>query len=147
MKINWGWKLLITYVIFVGITLTLVLFMTTVNSDKVIENYYEEELKYQDKINMIKRTNDLPHKPEINLDSAYVKIQLPEFLKKKKVSGNILFYRPNSKAMDIKLPFVPDTSGLQVIPINNLATGKWKIELSWQLADIKYFQNEIIILR
>ncbi|MFA8341737.1 MAG: FixH family protein [Rhodothermaceae bacterium] len=147
MKINWGWKLLITYVIFVGVTLSLVLFMTTVNSDKVIENYYEEELKYQDKIDMIKRANDLPQKPAINLDSAYVKIQLPDFLKTKKISGNILFYRPNSKAMDINLPFVPDTSGQQVIPITNLAAGKWKIELSWQLADVKYFQDEVIMLR
>lgn len=147
MKINWGWKLLIVYSIFVGITIALVLFMTSVNYDKVIDNYYEEELKYQEKIDMIERANDLPQKPEIKLDSISVKISLPEFLKKKQLKGNILFYRPNDKKMDINLPFVPDTNGVQVIPTNNLALGKWKIEFLWQLKDVKYFQEEVIMLR
>lgn len=147
MKINWGWKLLIAYSIFAVATLGMMFFMTTVNHDKVIDNYYEEELNYQDKINMIKRTNVLPEKPSINLDSSYVKISLPNYLRDKKISGTILFYRPNSKAMDINLPFVPDTNGVQVIPTTNLAKGKWKIELAWQFADIKYFQDKTVILR
>lgn len=147
MKINWGWKLLIGYSIFVVATIGMIIFTTTINSDKVIENYYEEELQYQDKINMIKRTNDLPEIPTIILDSNYVKIQLPKFMKGNQVSGNILFYRPNSKAMDIKLPFVTDSTGLQVIPTQNLAKGKWEIELNWQLADVKYYQEKTLMLR
>ena len=147
MKINWGWKLVIGYSVFVGSTLGMIFFMTTVNNDKVIENYYEEELKYQNKIDMIKRTNDLPEKPSIKLDSGYVKISLPEFVRQKNIKGTILFYRPNSKAMDIKLPFVPDAKGVQVIPATNLAKGKWKIEFSWNLSGVNYYQEEIIMLR
>ena len=147
MKINWGWKLLIGYSVFVIATIGMIVFTTTINNDKVIENYYEEELKYQDKINMIKRTNDLPEKPDISQDSNFVRILMPDFMKSKSVSGNILFYRPNSKAMDISIPLVTDSSGVQVIPTSNLARGNWKIELAFALNEIKYFQEEIIMLR
>ena len=57
MKINWGIKLIIGYSIFVVITLGMIFFTTTLNTDKVIDNYYEAEINYQQHIDKIKRTN------------------------------------------------------------------------------------------
>ena len=47
---NWGYKILMVYVIFIAGILLLVFKSSSQNQDLVTEDYYEQELKYQQKI-------------------------------------------------------------------------------------------------
>lgn len=146
MKINWGLKLLITYIIFIAITLSMMIFTTTLNTDKVIDNYYEAEINYQDQINKLERTKLLEQQPEILITDQYIKISFPEDCSASDLSGSIKLYRPNDKSLDLVVPVVTDSTGLQVIPTTNLAKGKWKLELDWVYNELTYYNEKKLML-
>ena len=56
---NWGYKILIVYIVFIAGIVTLVYKSSVQNQDLVVNDYYDQELKYQDKIDAVLRTNNL----------------------------------------------------------------------------------------
>ena len=56
---NWGYKILTVYIIFIAGILLLVFKSSTQNQDLVTKDYYEQELKYQQVIDATERANAL----------------------------------------------------------------------------------------
>ena len=56
---NWGVKIVISFVFFIGLLFGLVYISMNQDISLVSENYYEQELAYEDQIQRIKNTNNL----------------------------------------------------------------------------------------
>lgn len=144
MKINWGIKIIIAFVIFAGGIGTMVGISMSKNIDLVSENYYERELKYQDRIDMINRTNQLSEKLSVENTSGAVKIKYP--FGKEHISGKINFYRAMDKKKDFSMDINKNENGEQNITTEKMDKGNWKIEILWKVNDKEYFnQFEIFI--
>ncbi|MBS1493379.1 MAG: FixH family protein [Bacteroidetes bacterium] len=146
MKISWGIKIIISFVVFaIGIG-TMVGISMTKNIDLVSENYYERELKYQDRIDMINRTNSLTEKIIFDNTSNSIKIKFPGIFSKDNITGKISFYRAMDKKKDFSVDINKDENGLQIIPTDKLDKGNWKVEVLWKVNDKEYFtQSDIFI--
>ena len=82
MKLNWGYKILIVYLMFAAGMLTMVYLTTQENRDLVSDNYYEEELAYQEIIDQSSRTAKLSAAVEVELDQMNKKINIsPNYMK------------------------------------------------------------------
>src|SRR5689334_10018601 len=51
-KFNWGWGILCFFCLFVGFMIFMVYMTTTVDHDLVTSDYYQQEIEFQDKIDM-----------------------------------------------------------------------------------------------
>ncbi len=118
----------------------------TKNSDLVSENYYEKELKYQDKINMINRANALPEKIKIEVAQTFLKVTYPEVFSKEKITGKINFYRAMDKKKDFSTDINNDKNSSQEINIKEMDKGSWKIQIYWNVKGEEYFTESDLFI-
>jgi len=146
-KINWGTGIVIAFVIFMVGTLSTAVYLMNQDVNLVADDYYDQEINYQQHIDRMERTSQLEEKQIIYFDGSTVKIIIPKVLVKKELSGEIYFYRPSDSNSDIKITFIPDTSGIQVIPVERLEKGYWRIKVSWLSNGKEYFSEDRILIQ
>jgi len=124
---SWGKKIAVLYIGFVVMVISLVLWAMSKPIDLVTDNYYEKELKYQDDIDKINRTKNLPAGIKVTNSGETIEIKFPN--KTDKVPGKdfIYFYRPSDPGKDFKVTVNEDSTGIQKISAVKLSKGLWKI--------------------
>ncbi len=142
---NWGYKILFVYLIFIVGMLYLVVKSSSQKMDLVTSDYYAKELKYQDKIDEISRTNALsePVKYEIGFNKLLV--FFPKDFAGKKISGTAEIYFPADEKKDSRLNFNMQDS-IQSISIPTINRGFHELHLSWKVEGINYYYEKKIIL-
>ena len=147
IKISWGTGIVIAFVIFMGGTISTAVYLMNQDVNLVAENYYDQEINYQQHIDRMERTNQLQKKQIISFDGAIVRINIPNSVLSERLSGEIYFYRPSDSNSDIKIPLVPDSSGVHVIPVESLEKGYWKIKVNWLSNGKDYFSEDRILIQ
>jgi len=145
---NWGWKITLTFILFAGFILIMVISMLNSKVDLVSETYYQKEIAYQKQIESLKNANDLPTKNLLifNPGTALLELQLPEEMLGKNVEGEVLFFRPSQKLLDFKVPLKVDKSGKQQFSLEGKVPGFWKAQLSFNYLGKSYFVEKELML-
>lgn len=144
---NWGLKITFLYLGFVALILTMV--FTTMNHkiDLVSKDYYQQELKYQDRIVALNNNNRLDSSFTYTIGKNQVAIQCPGAMRTARLSGEIIFFRPSDADKDFKVPMQFDTNGVQVISGAKLCRGLYKMQFSWRMGSSDYFKEEVIFIQ
>jgi hypothetical protein len=145
---NWGWKIVAVFGLFVTFIMYMVISMINTKVDLVSDSYYQKEIEYQQEIESLKNTNKLPTKNllEYKAETNQLVLQLPNGMDSKTVQGEIVFFRPSQKELDQKVLLKPNSAGEQVFDLSNLKTGLWKAQLSFTHNDKPYFLEKELIL-
>ena len=147
MKIGWGTGIVIAIVAFMSFILYLVITMSTdtnFSHDLVTEQYYQQELGYQQEINAEKNLNDLEEKVTIEKNKEGLLIKFPTKFENEKVEGKVFLYRPSSKQLDFEIPISISDKYL-LVPEQRLLDGRWNIKIAWNHKNIDYlFKKELI---
>jgi hypothetical protein len=146
MKMNWGKGIALTYILFVVAVLIMVAFSFTKEVNLVADDYYDKEIKYQEQIEKIKNTEQLPEKPEIKIADREIEITFPSFFNPFDITGNVHLYRPADNGNDRIIALNPDGKLMQNIPVDNMARGLWKIKIDWEAKEKKYYFEKILII-
>ncbi|MGQ9642724.1 MAG: FixH family protein [Ignavibacterium sp.] len=139
-KISWGTGIVIAIIIFVAIVLVQTIYLMNQNVDLVEEDYYKKGIEYQKDIDVQKKSSELPEPVRFDFNGHYLIINFPKELSEKKLSGEILLYRPSDSGLDIKLPVSTDSLS-QIIPVSNLKKGFWRVKLKWQYDGQDYYDE------
>ncbi len=146
-KFNWGTGLAIVIVLFLVISIgRVVLIHILVDYDLVEEEYYDAEIKYQEQINRIKRTEALPEQLQINLTGNTIEFKFPSLFNPELVNGNILFYKPSDDLLDKKLEIKLNEENKTYVDTKELSTGLWKIKVEWAVNDVTYYNEESMMV-
>ncbi len=142
---NWGRKILIIYIVFVLGIVFMVYKASTQNADLVTTDYYAKELKYQEKIDEVKRVSALSAPVEYSIKDNALTIQFPKDFAGKQLAGEAVLYCPSDEKKDMKKNFTIKDEPLQMqIPAGN--KGLYELHLSWQDGGVTYyFEKKIII--
>jgi len=145
MKINWGAGIAILYTGFVVMILMLVGMSASQKIDLVTDQYYAEELKFQDKINKTKRAKALtnPLKWEVNRNG--ITINYPESLPDQNLSGKIKLYCPSDDRKDISFP-VKSLENTQLIPVDQIPDGRYYMQIDWKNGEETYWNEDLIVI-
>lgn len=145
MKLNWGYKILIVYLMFAAGMLTMVYLTTQENRDLVSENYYEEELAYQEIIDQSSRTAKLSTTVEIELDqiNKKINISLPSEFTNTPVEGTWLLYYAADRNRDLQ-GIVKTNNGKQQIETPRNITGSYTLKLQWESVNQVYYFEKLI---
>lgn len=146
MKLNWGTGITIFYSSFVLIMIGMVVYSKTFDLSLVVENYYEEDLAFQSRLDAMENERSLEHRLVITKIASEKTISF-EFPAGQMIEdGKILFYRPDDKAKDFKvnLEELPGKEAVN-IPYDKIAAGLWKVKVS-RAADGKQFYREDLMV-
>ena len=139
---NWGTKIAFLYLSFATMIGVMVYKSVTQSVDLVAPNYYEQELKYQDKIDGI---NNLKAESKAIIITQGENSISFNFLKEIGVpKGHILFFKPDNASSDFKTEIKTDVDGIQTIDTKALTKGTYLVKIDWKIGDKKFFKEERI---
>lgn len=142
---NWGYKILVAYILFVGGILYLVVKASGETFDLVEPDYYQAELKYQDRIDQQKRTAALSEPPRILLSKERgISVVFPEEMKGKKMSGIFFLYAPSDAKKDIKQKF--ECRDSLFFKLSERQSGFFHLKLEWEAEGKTYYHQESLML-
>lgn len=135
---SWGNKLIIVFIVFAALMATLVFKATQTKFELVSKDYYQDELRYQDKIDGA--ANAAIETPlAIHVKDGYVTIQFPDAQKKLNISGEAWFYCSVDASKDKRIALSVDSTGLQLIKSKRLQKGNYLVKISYEAAGKKYY--------
>ena len=141
---NWGIKIILSYVSFLVLIVILVYKSVTAKIDLVTDNYYEKELRYQEQIDIMNNARKLNNKTVIRQVNNFIEIIFPL----KPHRGRIHLYRPSDAAKDFNLEIsTVDNSLTQYIDITALDNGYWKVKVNWITDGTEYYTEENLMIR
>jgi hypothetical protein len=144
---SWSYRITALYLGFVGIIVTLVVIANRENIELESKDYYQQELKYQDKLDAIKNANGLSKTIEHTVSDDRIILFIPFDLISKDLTGEIYFYCPANSENDLKVKMNFDDKGQQVINRSKLKPGAYKMRLSWTSSGKNYFKEEVISIK
>ncbi len=143
---TWGTKIAILYVSFVLLIITMVYMSMNQKIELVSNDYYVQELKYEEKIKRINKANELSSAPLLTKATNVVKLSLPKEMSGKQVKGSIVFFKPSDLTKDKTIQLACDTAGFQQIYTSEFAKGMYKVKIEWTCENESYFNEQMIVL-
>lgn len=142
---NWGNKILIVYIVFVTGIVFMVFKSSSQKADLVTSDYYEKELKYQDKIDEMKRVQALSDSVQFEVKNNELIIAFPKDFTGKLLTGEAFLYCPSDADKDFKKNFSVQDDVLK-IALPKATKGLHELHLSWKQGNLSYyFEKKIII--
>ncbi|MEM8907888.1 MAG: FixH family protein [Bacteroidota bacterium] len=146
MKFNWGFGIALFYLSFM-VTLVYVVFKsTTYDHSLVMDNYYEQDLQYQQHYEKLQNAQALAQQVSVQYDdqAKTIAFQFPEH--DQLVKGTIHFFCPSTKHGDWVEVIKLDEQQKMTIAKPQLMAGRWKIKIDWTDTNKKYFQETEMML-
>lgn len=136
---NWGNKLLITFLVF-GTGMTYLVYRSMHTEFELVEkDYYKTELSYQQVIDATKRTQTLQTQVQWKQTDSGLEMQLPEEMRSRELKGDIWFYCAYNSAQDRKLPLQVNENAVQHFADSLLLPGSYTAKINWEDGAEKYY--------
>jgi nitrogen fixation protein FixH len=147
MKINWGTEIVIAFIGFIGFILYFVISISTDSTydhDLVVEDYYQQELKFQNDIDKENNSKVLANNISWKKTNDGIVIMFPETLDVELIKGKVFLYRPSNKQLDFEIEISLSNHNL-LIPDNRLLDGRWNIKVDWVYEGTSYMYKKEIL--
>ncbi len=146
MKFNWGTGIALFYGTFVLVLVFVVIRSTKQDHSLVSDQYYADDLKYQEHYDKLVNAQTLEQDLEVknNPNLRQVELLFPSGLGQ--VSGEVHFFCPSNSKLDFKVPVKTDSAFLQVVSTENMKQGLWKVKVDWKAQNKAFFKEQIITL-
>lgn len=142
---NWGKGLALALASFAALMAWFIVKASQEPEPLVTEQYYEQELKYQERIDDIARARTIGP-VRMDVTRGTVRILFPEEVHGRSISGDLLLQRPNDPSKDRRVMVRPDakgdfgTDGMQLVP------GRYNAQLEWRADGVTYYTEERIVV-
>ncbi len=139
---NWGKKILILYLGFVGLILTLVFTCFGHKTELEYKDYYARELQFQDQINAQQNNMNLKAPISHQVNGMELELFIPEELTQSDYSGSIHLMRPSNSEQDITLPIDPNAAGTQLVRMQQ--SGNYKMRVTLKSGGKTYYHESVL---
>lgn len=142
---NWGRSILLVYVAFVVIMLVMVVKSFSNGFDMVSEDYYADELKYQDRIDATNNAAPFADSIDVAVGQRSIDIRFPASLAGIE-GGEAYFYKPSNAKEDLRSALKPDANGMQQFQKSEFSEGVYRLKMTWTMQDKQYYVEKLIRL-
>lgn len=143
---NWGTKITIAATSFVLFILFMVYKASTQEFELVADDYYAQELAYQEVIDNRQNTNLLSAQPEWQVTRNQITLQLPSDFQDEPIEGDLYIFRPSNEELDQHIPLAPDASLKQLIHTHDWQAGYYKVKFNWKDTERSYYQEQDLFI-
>ncbi|MEN8248315.1 MAG: FixH family protein [Bacteroidota bacterium] len=143
---NWGWKIAIVLAIYMIGIIAVVSYTMTLDVNLVAEDYYQQELAYEEQITRMKNVEALDEKPQFlfSSDRKLVVLTFPQSLSPEK--GKITLFRPSDFTQDRDFKLELDDANQQGFVTESLRPGLWKAKVLWEEKGKSFYQEFVIVI-
>lgn len=145
MKFNWGTGIALFYGTFVAVLLYFVIKSTKQDNSLVSDDYYAEDLKYQEHYEKLHNAASLEQDLEIRENGTLGQLEFLFPEKLGQVEGEIHFFCPSDSRVDFKVPIQANGQPVQAISFRDLKKGYWKIKVDWQAGGTRFFKETAFV--
>jgi hypothetical protein len=145
MKLNWGHKLTLVFIVFVGMMATLIYKAMNTNFDLVTKEYYKDELAYQNVIDGTNNANNLSTRPSIATVDDKLVVNFPDEMKASNINGTIWFYCAADASKDKRVS-LQIAKGQQVMPITDFKPGKYTVKINWEQNNRPFYSEQTLFV-
>ncbi|WP_162052535.1 FixH family protein [Pontibacter pamirensis] len=144
----WPYAIIAAIVLFMGYIIFFVVQAMNQDVDLVSKDYYEQEIAFQDHIEMVGRTKAvgdvvINYKPE----SQAILLQLPKSFAGQQITGRVNLFRPSDDKLDQEVPLQLGRDLSQLVETDNLEKGLWKVRVNFSAGEETYYTEETIQLK
>jgi hypothetical protein len=140
LKLTWPAGIIISiaaFVIFILYFVFKVTFLPEYDHHLVSEDYYKDELNYQQDINKLNNAQLLIEDVTIKKVTEGLQIIFPSNFDYKNIKGSIKFMRMSNDKIDFSFP-IELTSNKFLIKDESLVEGRWNVRIDWAINDKQY---------
>lgn len=127
----WPVGIILLLLAFAGGITTLVVIASSSNAELVSDNYYEQAIQYQQRIDGTMRAHEAGASVRYDAETKRVVLSLGRGGITSDSPPRLELYRPNAADLDQTLPLVSNADGDQIADAKGLQPGLWKIRASW----------------
>lgn len=141
---NWGKSIALVFIVFAGFIGTMVFWMSRQQVDLVRDDYYQDELAYQQHIDRVANARHLDPDAYIQVDAPHRQVHIvrPDSL----LQGTLLLYCPANRRADIRLTLSPAGSATTTLAMQNRPAGLWRAQLTWSDGQRSYYTERSLQL-
>lgn len=139
----WPYAIVTALLTFIGFIVFAVVIMYDRGVPLVADNYYEQEIVYQEQIDTQTRTQHSGRIPTlVEIDGKpKVLITFPKGGQMGQDAGKITFERPSNPTLDFSVAVNTDAQGRQVIDLSAAQPGLYLVQFDWQDAGQFYYHE------
>jgi nitrogen fixation protein FixH len=145
-KLSWGTGIVLVIAGFFIVMAVMITIAMTHGTDLVTENYYDKELKYQDRITSVRRTAAIKDCIRMTQDGGILIVTIAGEATSSDLAGSIVFYNPADKRKDFAVAMALDSARSQRIATATIAKGLWKVQASWTAHGGEYFSEQPLVI-
>lgn len=142
MKFNWGVGITIVIIAFMTFILSFVYKASQTNTDLTSEDYYEQEINYQQTIEAKNNALNLKNDFKFSQSEEFFIVTFPSSVGSIE-EGYIHFYRPENADLDKKFK-LELSNGIMAFPKESLVKGGYHLKISWHINDQDYLVEKEI---
>jgi hypothetical protein len=142
MKLNWGHYIIIAYVLFAAMLTHFMIKGARNQNDLVTADYYNQEVKYQQRIDDVQRAEILGAIELIRTADGLC-IQFPEGIDAS-ATGELHLYKPDNAKLDLVQPINLNETAQHCISASQIASGLWSVKASATIGGQSYYWEESI---
>lgn len=141
MTFNWGHKLTLGFMAFAGMIVYMVVQSMNTRYELVSNEYYKDELQYQQVIDGASRANQLSSKATVTQQNDELIIQLPAEMQQQTITGSLWLYNATDSKKDKKMALQMNDHAAQTINSKLFIPGNYTAKLSWASNGETYYSE------
>jgi hypothetical protein len=135
----WPVGLVVFFIVFTAYIIGFVIFASRQKMDLVRQDYYDQEIRFQQQIDLADASIDYDRAGDL------VTVSLPS-ASQNGMSGMVSFYRPSDAGLDSNVKLGLDAAGRQSVSVRSLQAGLWKVRVQWEAAGREYYFEKPIVI-
>ncbi len=140
---NWGNKIVLAFILFATFIGYMVVKAFQEDFDLVAEDYYAQEINYQQKLNKLANAAESQKTVLVKQKGNVIVLTFPDG----ETQGNIHFYHPSRKIFDREFDIKLSESNVQEIDRSELIAGSYRVNITWKTGEKDYFQQSSIYIQ
>jgi len=147
LKINWGWGIVIFFLIFFGSVAYRVIIASQQKINLVTPDYYPKGISYEKEIKKKSNYNNLKGSLEVSQNKEFVIIGFPRTENMGGIDGSVLVYRPSDFEDDSTfMVALHDSISVVKIPKNYMKNGIYQIKADWVEDSLPFYSEKTIFI-
>ena len=147
MKFSWGQGI---FLVMTGFAVMMASFLYRAyhaQEDLVTENYYEQEIRYQQQIDKQDNVRRLNGAPSLDLIGNELIVSFPDVFKGERIRGELYLQRPSDARADDRIAFDLEKGDRFHVPVADRMKGLYKVQLEWSAGEESFLANDRIYVK
>ncbi len=145
MKFHWGHKIGIVYTLFAGFMIFMLIMSRQSDHQLVTENYYENELAVQGRIEANRNLNKADFEVDVRVQKQNIVVVFIDVDIAFNPAGTVTLYKPDNEAFDEVHELALDEN-YQMVLTPKGQVGRYSVMVSFEMNGIPYFKEKEVLL-